>query len=103
MVRLIIDPDEEKIAAFILNSLPGWFGLPESTQKYIVSSREMPFSAFFSEDKVQGFIALSKTGGAAAEIYVMGVLPQNHHQGIGTALWESFLYMREKAAANMYR
>jgi len=40
---------------------------------------------------------LKKTGGMTAEIYVMGVLPQYHHQGIGIALWESFLDYARKS------
>ncbi len=97
MVRLVADPDEkENIAAFVLNNLPGWFGLPESTRKYIAVSREMPLWAYYSDDQAQGFIVLKKTGGMTSEIYVMGVLPEYHHQRIGTALWESFLSYAKK-------
>ncbi len=55
MVRLVADPDEkEKIAAFVLNSLPGWFGLPESTRKYIAGSREMPLWACYFRIRHKG-------------------------------------------------
>lgn len=91
------EEDKEAIASRILNNLPDWFGLPESTRKYILDSRNMPFWAFYEDNQPKGFIALKETSTFTAEIYVMGVLKEKHHQGIGTALWEAFAeYAREK-------
>lgn len=90
MVLTIDDPTrKEQIARDILSQLPDWFGVPESTLDYIHGCREKPFWAVFSGDKVQSFIALKETSPATAEIYVMGVLPEYHHKGIGRALFDT--------------
>lgn len=48
MVEFITDAlIKEKVAEKILGSLPEWFGLPDSTKKYISDSKNMPFWAFF--------------------------------------------------------
>ena len=80
-IRFITNEHEkEQIATFILNDLPDWFGLPESTMEYIKESKRMPFWASFSEDKPNGFI----------------VLKDEHRSGIGTRLWNYFLqYAKE--------
>lgn len=96
-IRFITNEHEkEKIATYILNDLPDWFGLPESTMEYINESKSMPFWASFSGDKPNGFIVLKETSEYTAEIYVMGVLEDEHHSGIGTRLWNHFLqYAKE--------
>ena len=92
MVIKIIDPQEkEKIASHILNALPDWFGLPDSTASYITNSKTMPFWAYYQEETAVGFISLKETAAYTAEIYVMGVLKEYHHCGVGRALWEAFL------------
>lgn len=99
MVRFITDKKEkEEIATLILNQLPEWFGIPESTQEYISNSREMPFWAYIEEEPI-GFIVLKETSKYTAEIYVMGVLKKNHQNGIGTALFQEF---RDYAKENGY-
>lgn len=96
MVKLIIDSNEkEEIASTILNNLPEWFGLPDSTEKYINDSKSMTFWAFIKE-KPMGFIVLNETSDSTAEIYVMGVLNEAHNKGIGTELWNSFLKYAKK-------
>ena len=47
MVTEIFDAQQKKqIAAEILQQLPDWFGLPESTKRYIEESAGMPFWAW---------------------------------------------------------
>lgn len=83
MVQMIEDPAEKaRIAERILGALPDWFGIPESTRKYIEDSKNLPFWAH-GED---GFIAMQPTSQHTAEIYVMGVLPDRHRRGVGRAL-----------------
>lgn len=83
MVRMIEDPAEKaRIAEKILSALPDWFGIPESTRKYIEDSGNLPFWAH-GED---GFIVMQPTSRHAAEVYVMGVLPERHRRGVGRAL-----------------
>ena len=91
MIRFITDKKEkEYIAREILNQLPEWFGIPESTAEYIEHSKDMPFWTYFDEDKPIGFIALKETSGVTAEIYVMGILKAYHRMGIGHRLYETF-------------
>ena len=91
MIVSITDPGQKaRIAEAILSQLPDWFGVPESTRSYIEGCREKPFWADISDDTPLGFIALKETSPATAEIYVMGVLPQNHRSGSGRALFETF-------------
>lgn len=98
MIVSIVDKDEkEQIASLILNALPGWFGLPDSTKEYIEKSRNMPFWAWMENDQALGFAALKQTSPHTAEIFVMGVMPQAHQRGIGKKLFLAFEdYARKK-------
>ena len=91
------DPSQKsQIAETILSRLPEWFGIPESTQEYINGCADKPLWAAIVGGQPAGFIALKGTSPATAEIYVMGVLPQLHHGGIGRALYSAFEeYARE--------
>lgn len=91
MVCLIESAEQkEQVSSLILNALPDWFGLPESTSNYIQESKEMPFWAYYIEDKPVGFISLKETSPYTAEIFVMGILKEYHRRGIGTDLWNAF-------------
>lgn len=45
IIRVENPAEKAEISAHILHALPDWFGLPDSTQKYIDDSRNMPFFA----------------------------------------------------------
>lgn len=87
-----IDSPEEKIAiaAEILQSLPEWFGLPESTAEYIRTCRTLPLWAEYRDGKPVGFLSLRETSPYTAELHVMGVRKEYHRQGIGRRLFEAF-------------
>lgn len=90
-VIMIEDKDlKKKIAENILNDLPEWFGMPDSTREYVEESRDMPFFAYCKDDKYVGFVALKETSHYAAEIYVIGILKEYHRQKIGEKLFKSF-------------
>lgn len=94
MIKFVRDINEkENIARTILKRLPEWFGLPDSTNEYIQNSKDMPFWAYFDEDKPVGFIVLKETSEFTAEIYVMGILKEYHRKGIGRLLWDEFLQL----------
>ena len=78
IIRVENPAEKAEISARILHALPDWFGLPDSTQKYIDDSRSMPFFAAVREGQAVGFAALKATSPCAGEIYVMGVLPAYH-------------------------
>ena len=90
MVCFVRDKRErEKIAREILSALPDWFGLPESTARYVRESCEQPFWAELEDGAARGFITLKETSRYTAEIAVMGVLPEYHRRGVGRALFEA--------------
>lgn len=100
IIRVENPAEKAEISAHILHALPDWFGLPDSTQKYIDDSRSMPFFAAVRENQAVGFAALKETSPCAGEIYVMGVLPEYHRSGIGRQL---FAAIRAEAIARGYR
>ena len=87
IVKEIIDKKEkENIAREVLNDLPEWFGLPESTENYIKESQEKPFLASFNNDELVGFVVLGTSSPDCVEIFVMGVKKKFHHKGAGREL-----------------
>lgn len=88
--------EKEAVANMILYQLPEWFGLPKSTEEYIQQAKNLPFVVYKKGKQTTGFLAIKETGAYTAEIYVMGVLKDVHHQGVGTALVkECISYARE--------
>lgn len=89
-IKCINNSDEKEIiSSNILNDLPNWFGLPDCTNDYIQECKELPFWCAEMSDNVVGFIALKETSKFTSEVFVMGVMLDNHHLGIGTKLYES--------------
>lgn len=82
--------NKEKIARQVLNDLPEWFGLPESTENYIIESQEMPFLACYDGDKAIAFVALNATSKDCADIFVMGVMKDYHRKGVGRKLYKAY-------------
>ncbi|HZU86693.1 MAG TPA: GNAT family N-acetyltransferase [Anaerolineaceae bacterium] len=82
--------DQSPACAPILRALPDWFGVEQSTQNYIMEiDRLETFLAFDQTGRTLGFLSLKTHTPYAAEIYVMGVLPEAHGGGIGRALVEA--------------
>ena len=79
---------KQQIARSILEALPEWFGIPESTEEYIRESAAYPFFAAYCDDTPVGFLALKKTGKDTMELYVMGVRKEYHRSGVGRAIFQ---------------
>jgi len=70
----------------ILRSLPDWFGIEEAIIHYIEFASQSPTVVAYVDDTPVGFLSVKQHSPYTAEIYVMGVLPEYHRQGIGKAL-----------------
>lgn len=58
MVIYIEDKKQKAIiSSTILNDLPDWFGLPESTAEYIKCSQELPFWAEIENNIIKGLFS----------------------------------------------
>lgn len=96
-VKEVVDKKEkEAISREILNNLPEWFGLPESTENYIIDSQDKPFLACYVNDEVAGYVVLNATSKDCADIFVMGVKKKFHRMGIGSKLNDAFETMAKK-------
>jgi GNAT superfamily N-acetyltransferase len=82
----------------ILRALPEWFGIEESTQAYIAFADDhVTFIARNEDENPIGFLSIEQHFPHAAEIHVMGVLPDYHRQGVGRTLTEATEdYLREQ-------
>jgi ribosomal protein S18 acetylase RimI-like enzyme len=88
-VEEIADPAEKsRICELVLRTLPQWFGIEQAVQRYVRTSAELPMLAVRNGVDAAGFLSLKRHAPAAAELYLMGVRPELHGRGIGTALVE---------------
>jgi coenzyme F420-0:L-glutamate ligase / coenzyme F420-1:gamma-L-glutamate ligase len=83
VVEIEDPPERSRIAEVVLRDLPDWFGIEEATREYIESAAALPT---FAVEPDLGFVCLKQHTPAAAELYVMGVRPGHHRQGLGRAL-----------------
>lgn len=88
-IKTISEKEEKRnVARQILEALPEWFGIPESTENYISESAEQDMYVAFDDEKQVGFICLKETGKDTVELAVMGILKEYHRRGIGRLLFE---------------
>lgn len=80
--------EKQKIARFVLEALPEWFGIPEAREQYIRESADEIMLASVEDDQPNGFLCLKETGKDTVELAVMGVLKEYHRNGIGRELFE---------------
>lgn len=82
--------DKIKIAEDILSALPDWFGDKKAIEDYKNGVKNQKFWAAFNYDQTCiGFISIDVHYDQTGEIYVMGVLPNFQHVGIGKALFSA--------------
>jgi GNAT superfamily N-acetyltransferase len=79
----VADPAERsRLCERILRALPEWFGIEEATAAYIRDVGSLPTFAVGDD----AFLSVKLHNPRAAELYVMGVRPDLHGRGLGTAL-----------------
>ena len=86
-IRLLGDGSGETCRR-ILATLPSWFGVPESVEEYVATAEEHPTVVATLHGEDVGILTLVVHTPYAAEVYVMGVRPEHHRDGIGRQMLE---------------
>lgn len=109
IIKIESPNDKSQICEKILRALPQWFGIESAILDYIndvqtmetwaaietaasentVASNRSLNSVISSDSNIVGFISIHKHFSLTAEIHVMGILPANHGQSIGSDLIRS--------------
>lgn len=66
-----------------------WFGLPESTQKYVQDGTKLPLWAAYEDHEAVAFTNLTNSSKDCGVIHCMGVKKAHHRKGIGRLLIEA--------------
>ena len=67
--------NKELIGRAILEALPEWFGIPESTEEYIADLTNQRVLVAEDDGETVGFLSLKQHNDINTEIAVIGVLP----------------------------
>ncbi len=70
----------------ILRALPQWFGIEQATLQYIQDIETLPTLVAWVGERAVGFVSYKQHNAYAAELHVMGVLPEMQQRGVGRAL-----------------
>lgn len=73
----------------ILRALPDWFGIEEAIVQYGQAIDRLLTFLAEQAGEVLGFISLKQHYAGSWEVYVMGVSPGMHRQGLGKALMQA--------------
>lgn len=85
-----------KVCTPILRTLPEWFGIEESLQKYASEIEHLPTFLASHAGQVVGFLSIKQHFSQSAEVYVMGILSAAQRKGIGQSLiLEAESWLRE--------
>ena len=77
-----------EVCSRVLAALPTWFGIPESVTSYVAKAETHPTVVASTDREDVGLLTLVTHTPYAAEVYVMGVLPEYHRRGIGRLMLE---------------
>lgn len=76
--------DQRKaIAGHILHALPEWFGIENAIVDFCEASANLPMVVIVDGQEPIGFCSLKVHYGVNCDLYVLGILPQYHHKGLG--------------------
>jgi GNAT superfamily N-acetyltransferase len=70
----------------ILRALPDWFGIEAATRQYVADTAVLPTFLASVNNQTIGFLTLKQHSPYAAEIQLMGILPEWHRRGVGRVL-----------------
>jgi ribosomal protein S18 acetylase RimI-like enzyme len=78
--------EKAAVCAPILRALPAWFGIEAAILQYSAEIDHLPTWLACESQRVIGFVSIKQHTPYAAEVLVMGLLPETHRRGIGRAL-----------------
>lgn len=81
-----LENGDSSVCELVLRALPNWFGIEASTDAYIDKSAELPMIVAYNDHTPVAFLSLKQHSDFSFEIYIMGVLPEFHGNGIGKDL-----------------
>jgi GNAT superfamily N-acetyltransferase len=70
----------------ILESLPDWFGIPESIDRYVAEVAHLPMLGVRRDGQIAGFITIETINPHVAEIHLIAVRQPYHRSGFGRVL-----------------
>jgi ribosomal protein S18 acetylase RimI-like enzyme len=80
--------EKSHVCTPIIRSLEKWFGIEEAIVHYSNTIDHLPTWLASDGNHVVGFLSIKQHTPFSAEVYVMGILIEAHHRGIGRALIE---------------
>jgi ribosomal protein S18 acetylase RimI-like enzyme len=87
---LLVVDGRGAICREVIESLPEWFGIPDSNEAFVAAAEGQAMLACFERaGGVVGFVSLKTQTVAVMEVYVMGVKRAWHRRGIGRSLIEA--------------
>jgi len=94
--KKVLDSEEKtQICRKVLEDLPMWFGIPESTNEYCENVTQYKFIALCDAEEEIGFASIKENSEYVSELYVLGILRKYHRKGIGKLLME-YIYKELK-------
>ncbi|WP_315788377.1 GNAT family N-acetyltransferase [Fischerella sp. JS2] len=75
-----------KVCESIIRALPQWFSIEEAIAQYTQEIDDLPTILACINHKCIGFLTWKQHYKYAAELYIMGVIPHYHRNGIGRTL-----------------
>jgi GNAT superfamily N-acetyltransferase len=78
--------DKANICVPILRALPEWFGIETAILHYATEIDILPTFLAIEASHTIGFLSIKQHTPYSAEVYVMAVLPDAHHKGVGRSL-----------------
>lgn len=70
----------------VMAGLGDWFAIPTATDAYLADLERLPTWVARLDDRVVGFVSVTRSAPRAFEVHVLAVAIDRHGQGIGAAL-----------------
>ena len=87
--KKIVNLEEKtRICRKVLEDLPMWFGLLDSTNEYCEKVKEYEFIVIYNAKEEIGFASIKDNSEFVSELYVLGIMKKYHRKGIGKLLME---------------